>query len=224
MTDQNTDPILQVRQLLAEAKASIQSAEQILGENSELPGKKINLNAQARKEGSVSVDGENRVIEGIFDGQHMVGPDGKQYSVPANYASKSKLIEGDKLKLTITPDGAFIYKQIGPIDRVRVVGKLVRDDQTDEFQVVANGVPYRVLLASITYFKGEAGDDVVIMLPKDSQAKFAAVENIIKKVPGQEPVEAVQTEIVEGETGDILPNINADQVETPEVQDKIDEI
>ncbi|RJO59108.1 hypothetical protein C4546_03850 [Candidatus Parcubacteria bacterium] len=215
---------MQVRQLLAEAKASIQSAEFILGENSELPGKKINVNAQARKEGSVSVEGENRVIEGIFDGQHMVGPDGKQYSVPANYASKSKLVEGDKLKLTITPDGAFIYKQIGPIDRVRVVGKLVRDEQTDEFQVVANGAPYRVLLASITYFKGDAGDDVVILLPKDHQAKFAAVENIIKRVPGQEPVEAVAAEVVEGDSGEILLEVKAGEVETPETQDKIDEI
>lgn len=224
MTDQNTDPILQIRQLLAEAKASIQSAELILGENSELPGKKINVSAKARKEGSDSVEGENRVIEGIFDGQHMVGPDGKQYSVPANYASKSKLVEGDKLKLTITPDGSFIYKQIGPADRVRVVGRLVRDEQTDEFEVVANGAPYRVLLASITYFKGEAGDDVVILLPKDAQAKFAAVENVIKKVPGQEPVEAVPSESIEADSGEILPDVKSGEVETPETQDKIDEI
>ena len=36
--------------------------------------------------------------------QIMIGPDGKNYPVPANYASKSKLIEGDILKLTITPN------------------------------------------------------------------------------------------------------------------------
>ena len=46
---------------------------------------------------------EGKVIEGVFDGQIMIGPDGKNYPVPANYASKSKLIEGDILKLTITP-------------------------------------------------------------------------------------------------------------------------
>jgi hypothetical protein len=67
---------------------------------------------------------EGNIIEGVFDGENMIGPDGKQYSVPANYASKSKLIEGDILKLTITPNGTFVYKQIGPIERRRLVGVL----------------------------------------------------------------------------------------------------
>ena len=58
-----------------------------------------------------------KVIEGVFDGQNMVGSDGKTYPVPANYASKSKLVQGDILKLTIAEDGAFLYKQIGPIPR-----------------------------------------------------------------------------------------------------------
>lgn len=218
-TDQEIDPLAAIRQLLAEAKASIQSAEQILDNAAGTPGKHINIAAQARKSGSVSVDGDSRIIEGLFDGQHMVGPDGKQYSVPANYASKSKLVEGDKLKLTITGDGSFIYKQIGPVDRNRVVGKLVRDEQTDEFQVVAAGVVYKVLLASITYFKGESGDDVVILLPKDQQARFAAVENIIKHIPGQEAADAVTTDMPH----EVLPSVDGD-LETPESQDKIDEL
>ncbi len=122
-----------------------------------------------------------RVIEGAFDGQNMTAPDGKQYSVPANYASKSKLVEGDVLKLTITRDGSFIYKQIGPVERQRVIGRLVRDDVTGEFRVDASGKQYKVLLASVTYFKGEAGDEVVILLPQGSDARWAAVENVIKK-------------------------------------------
>ena len=67
---------------------------------------------------------EGKVIEGIFDGQIMIGPDGKNYPVPANYASKSKLVEGDIMKLTITDDGKFLYKQIGPVERRNVIGTL----------------------------------------------------------------------------------------------------
>ena len=70
---------------------------------------------------------EGIVIEGVFDGQIMIGADGKKYSVPANYASKSKLVEGDILKLTIDRQGNFIYKQIGPIERRRLIGSLVKD-------------------------------------------------------------------------------------------------
>jgi hypothetical protein len=137
-------------------------------------------NAIVDREGS-------KVIEGTFDGQNMTAPDGKQYSVPANYASKSKLVEGDVLKLTITRDGSFIYKQIGPIDRRRVVGKLIRDDVTGEYRVEAEGQSYRLLLASVTYFKGEAGDEVVILLPEGQPARWAAVENIIKNGAFDEP-------------------------------------
>ncbi|MFC1663407.1 hypothetical protein ACFL04_04600 [Patescibacteria group bacterium] len=123
-----------------------------------------------------------KVIEGIFDGQNMVGPDGKQYSVPANYASKSKLVEGDTLKLTITKDGSFVYKQIGPVERKRLVGELIKDKVTDEFQAKVDDRVYRLLLASITYFKGEEGDEVVLLAPKDIDSNWAAVENVIKKL------------------------------------------
>jgi hypothetical protein len=129
-----------------------------------------------------SIDPEGaKVIEGSFDGQNMLGPDGKQYSVPANYASKSKLVEGDVLKLTITRDGSFIYKQIGPIDRQRLIGQLSRDEVSGEYRVLADGHSYKVLLASITYFKGEPGDEVVVLVPAAGETRWAAVENIIKQ-------------------------------------------
>src|SRR3989338_7659848 len=64
-------------------------------------------------EGEILASGE-RVGEGTFTGEKMQGDDGKEYTVPANYASKSKLVHGDRLKLTITKSGSFIYKQIGP--------------------------------------------------------------------------------------------------------------
>jgi hypothetical protein len=124
--------------------------------------------------------GEARVIEGVFDGENMIGPDGKQYSVPANYASKSKLVEGDILKLTITATGTFVYKQIGPIERARVVGTLERST-AGEYLALADGKKWRLLTASVTYYKGESGDEIVILVPKNGESKWAAVENIVRK-------------------------------------------
>ncbi|MDD4271747.1 MAG: hypothetical protein PHF50_02990 [Patescibacteria group bacterium] len=124
--------------------------------------------------------GEARIIEGVFDGENMIGPDGKQYSVPANYASKSKLVEGDILKLTITANGTFIYKQIGPIERARVVGALERS-AAGEYFALADGKRWRLLTASVTYYKGESGDEVVILVPKNGESKWAAVENVVRK-------------------------------------------
>ena len=116
-----------------------------------------------------------KVIEGVFDGQSMIGPDGKTYPVPANYASKSKLVEGDILKLTIADGGNFLYKQIGPTPRKQVIGTLVQHD--GGYFVEVNGHEYRILLASITYFKANLGDQVSIIIPEDNpEATWAAVE------------------------------------------------
>jgi hypothetical protein len=124
---------------------------------------------------------EGKLLEGVFDGQHMIGSDGKQYLVPPNYASKSKLVEGDILKLTIAPNGTFLFKQIGPIERKRVMGILTKDEHTGDWKVVADSKKYNILTASVTFFKGNPGDDAVILVPKAAPSKWAAIENIIKR-------------------------------------------
>lgn len=133
---------------------------------------------------AVTVGGVGTIIEGVFDGRGMVGPDGKEYPIPPNYASKSKLVEGDMLKLTVTPTGAFVFKQIGPIERERLVGSLVHEMDIDEFSVVVGDKKYRVLKASVTYFHGADGDETVILVPKHSPSKWAAIENVIKRQTG----------------------------------------
>src|SRR5579884_2089773 len=170
-----------IAQMIDSAEKNIHSAKQLLREMMGAKGDGAAKTEKfAEKAQMLSVSEGGKIIEGVFDGQNMVGPDGKQYPVPANYASKSKLIEGDVLKLTIAEDGSFIYKQIGPMERHKVIGVLTKDDK-GEYKVVAEGKTYRVLLASITYFKAEPGDEVTVVVPKDHDATWAAVENIIKK-------------------------------------------
>lgn len=177
-----SNQLVLVRQLIEAARNNLDTAGQLLhtlAGGADLPSAPAPSHhgvgsVQRTEQGAV-------IIEGVFDGQNMVGPDGKLYSVPANYASKSKLVEGDLLKLTISPDGSFIYKQIGPVERERVVGVLSRDEQTDEFRVLAKGQLLRVLLASVTYYKADLGDEVVVLVPKGTASSWAAVENVIKK-------------------------------------------
>jgi len=185
MSKQNK--LSQINKLIESAHVSLENARQLLGtmlDHDAIDDNKSDAVKRAKEVGKMKVEGEEKIVEGIFDGQNMYGPDGKQYSIPANYASKSKLVCGDTLKLTIMPDGTFLYKQIGPVDRNRLVGVLAKDDTTDEYRVVVGDKAYKVLLASITYFKGEAGDEVVILVPRDKECEWAAVENIIK-IPGE---------------------------------------
>ena len=121
---------------------------------------------------------EGKVIEGSFDGQSMIGAGGKVYPVPANYASKSKLVAGDILKLTISNDGSFIYKQIGPVERKKCIGKLVVDN--GQYIAVVGDRKYKLLFASITYFKAKPGDELALVVPKDNEdCIWAAVEAVI---------------------------------------------
>lgn len=155
--------------LIQEAETNLAAAKEllisILGDNGSVITPRTNAND----------DVTGKVIEGVFDGQKMAGPDGKEYPVPANYASKSKLVEGDILKLTIADDGSFIYKQIGPVDRTQIIGTLTQHDGA--YYVEANGREYRILLASVTYFRINIGDQVTIIVPTDNQeATWAAVE------------------------------------------------
>jgi len=161
------------------AQGEVEKAEALMNEMA-APGGIPGGSAHEHATSPTAVPEGSRMIEGVFDGQHMMGADGKQYLVPQNYASKSKLVEGDIMKLSITPQGAFIYKQIGPIDRKRVVGKLTQDEQG--FWNVTDRVHHwRVLTASVSFFKGQDGDETVILIPGTTPSKWAAVENIIAR-------------------------------------------
>src|SRR3989344_2861320 len=150
----NLSNLALIAQMIDSAEKNIQSAKQLLREMMGGASVKSGFN-MSEKLGSLTVTEGGKVIEGVFDGQNMVGPDGKQYPVPANYASKSKLVVGDVLKLTIAEDGSFIYKQIGPVERRKILGSLVSDEK-GEYKVVAEGKPYKVLTASLTYFKSRS--------------------------------------------------------------------
>ena len=164
-------PEKQVKRL----RSLIQEAETNLAAAKELLISIIGDDGQVVTPKTSTEDVTGKVVEGVFDGQTMLGPDGKNYPIPANYASKSKLVEGDILKLTIADDGSFIYKQIGPVARKQVIGTLVQHDGV--YYVEANGREYRILLASVTFFRIEVGDQVTIIIPDDNpDATWAAVE------------------------------------------------
>lgn len=170
--NKNAEKIQALRDMIASAETTLQGAKSML---LQLEGKK----KVGRRRKVEETDAE-KVIEGTFDGQIMIGTDGKQYPVPANYASKSKLVKGDMMKLSITSDGSFIYKQIGPVARKMTIGTINQDADGNYF-VAAEGRAYRVLLASITYFKVEPGDEVTLVTPRDIDSEWGAIENVLQK-------------------------------------------
>lgn len=175
------DNLLRVQELIDSAMSSLKTANSLMKELTGVTdSSRERLTTRASSMG-MSAYGASaaKVVEGVFDGQNMVDSLGQTYPIPANYASKSKLVEGDGMKLSITDEGKFIYKQIAPIERKTMVGVLIQED--GQYKVLAEGKAYRLLLASVTFYRAEVGDQVTILIPKGIEANWGAVEAIIPK-------------------------------------------
>lgn len=197
-----------VKEMLDASEASLRSAKQILSDiiGDRAGGNKTDFAALAQQVPTLSDSqgtGAAKVIEGLFDGQGMIGKDGNSYPVPANYASKSKLVSGDVLKLTITEDGKFLYKQIKPVERTTVLGTLTKDD--GKYKVLANGKLYRVLLASVTYYRGSIGDQVSLILPEGLDTEWGTIEAIIPAVSSYRAPEESGSEAAPATSDDEAP-------------------
>jgi hypothetical protein len=162
-----------------------------------------------------------RVVEGVFDGEHMIGPEGKKYLVPPNYASKSKLVEGDILKLIIGADGDFTYKQISPIERKRLMGVLVYEPEIDHYFVQRGSRTWKLLRASVTYFNGQQGDEVIFSVPQESMSSWAAVENIIN---GGSATDYTDEKYNEDEAAYCADQFAEESIEVLEVDDEIEDL
>ena len=127
---------------------------------------------------------EEKQVEGIFDGKNMIAKNKNVYPVPANYASKSKLVPGDKLKLSVQSNGAFIFKQIELVPRKLITGRLILEGS--QYKVLADGGAFKVLYASVTFFRGNVGDHLTIIVPEKDASEWAAIENIL---PSDQKVE-----------------------------------
>src|SRR5690606_6664925 len=168
MSDLPEKQVKRLLSLIQEAETNLSAAQELLISIIGEDGRVV-----TPRSGGEEVSG--KVIEGVFDGQVMIGPDGKSYPVPANYASKSKLVEGDMLKLTIADDGSFIYKQIDPVERTQVIGTLVQHDGA--YYAESTSREYRRLLASVTDFRIMVADEVAVIIPANNPAAtWAAVD------------------------------------------------
>lgn len=192
------DSLILIQELLDNAQASIKTANAMLRELTGVadPSRERHVSNASRAPvtaGPVS----GRIIEGIFDGQNMVDSSGQSYPVPANYASKSKLVEGDGMKLTITDEGKFIYKQISPVDRRLGKGVLIQED--GQYKVLTEGRALRVLLASVTFYRAEVGDQITVLLPQTGEAQWAAIEAVIPKHLAEAAARDIVSSMSDGE-------------------------
>ncbi len=117
-------------------------------------------------------------FSGTFTGEVMMTEDGKLFPITMNYVSKSRIVEGDELKLRITRDGEFIYKQIKLVARRRFIGRFIGGGTVIEPKT---GNAYRVCTSSVAYYRLEIGDLVTLIVPAEGNAMWGAVDNVVQR-------------------------------------------
>ena len=129
------------------------------------------------------------VVEGYFDGENMLGDNGQNYTVPQNYASKTQLVIGDRMKWMLTVDRE-IFKLIGQAPRDRVIGTFSMEG--DHYVVVTEGFakPIKILKASATFAMKNLGlnfgDEVVVIIPKGVTPAWGAFSSVVKTLSESE--------------------------------------
>ncbi len=172
--------IIAIRDFIINAEKSIKWAKKLLIDVLKEEWLESLLTSEIDTSGLATYNSDdNKIIEWVFTWEVMLWSDGWTYPVPANYSSKSKLVQWDKLKLTIDATGRMTYKQIEPIAREIKTWLLVKDKT--KFQVVCNECTYDLLTAAVTHFKCEIWDKISVLVPAWKQATFAAIEALLPK-------------------------------------------
>ncbi len=125
---------------------------------------------------------EVKVIEWIYDGYFMVWSNDKNYPVPTNYASKTKLIPWDVLKLKIMKNWQLIYKVISQAQRKFIKATLSKTDDEKYTALTDEGKTYYLNHAAVTYFKAKPGDELSIIINEEEESNYAAIEALISSV------------------------------------------
>lgn len=173
----NESQIKAIRDAVLAAENSLRTAKHLL---TEMLGGDTKSHFQTSTDGlSQYTEDENTIVEGVFTGESMLGADGNTYPVPQNYASKSLLVQGSRLKAIIHTNGKITYKIIEEIPYETLLGIVTKSGE--RYQITTDTKSYNVLMAAITFHKCSLGDTVSIRIPKGKNATFAVIENLVPK-------------------------------------------
>ncbi|MGL4759446.1 MAG: hypothetical protein ACRCXZ_08980 [Patescibacteria group bacterium] len=161
-----------------------------------------NLLLQLTEEKGISSNNENmyknvsadesqalEVVEGYFDGENMIGDNGQIYTVPQNYASKTQLVIGDRMKWMLTPDRE-VFKLIGQASRERIIGTFSMENDNYVVHCEKFQKSIKILKASATFAMKNLGlnfgDEVVIIIPRGVTPTWGAFSSVVKTLSESE--------------------------------------
>lgn len=174
--------------LIEVAEKNLKTAKEILQGLTQDQGSKSNpsqlaMSAKPSTPRNREEEDAIEVVEGYFDGENVIGDNGQIYPVPQNYASKTQLVIGDRMKWIMTSTRE-IFKLIQPATRKRVTGTFTIEGENYVVLVDEYNTPIKILKASATYAMKNLGlnigDEVAIYVPQDATPTWGAFISVVK--------------------------------------------
>jgi hypothetical protein len=117
-------------------------------------------------------------VEGYFDGQYLVSDDGRKTEVPGNYAAKSRLVYGDRLKVFVEGERQ-VFKQITKAERKKIEGVLSKKE--GRWYLLAHEGTYRIADVAAEFNSAELNDKAYAFIPLGNlNVPYAALDFVIK--------------------------------------------
>lgn len=133
------------------------------------------LDEESKREGYRMLPG----VEGTFDGVHLVAADGTKHEVPANYAAKSRLVFGDRLKM-LEEGGKKVFKQIEKVERKRVSGVIAKKE--GKWFILSDSGSYKLSDIAAEYNNVALHDKAEVLIPASNMsAPYAALDKVLKE-------------------------------------------
>ncbi|MCX6783519.1 MAG: hypothetical protein NT141_00385 [candidate division WWE3 bacterium] len=159
-------------------------------------------------------------IIGKFDGTYLVTDDNQKFQVPENYASKSKLVYGDTLKMIEGAEGAT-FKQIERVKRTILSGILAKKD--GKFVVLTSDGSHNLIPAAVSFHHGQEGDEARVIVPEEHRnCSFATLDEIPTrdaefKIPAPKVEVEGEHEVKHEETKSVTSVSEITSINIPEV-------
>ncbi len=121
-----------------------------------------------------------KICHGLYDGVQFVSQEcdtltTMNYPVPLNYASKSLLVAGDRLKLMVSSQGKISYKLIKPTLRKHIKW-VVYKKEGEYIALWSDDQHYKLNTAAVVYYKCKIGDDVSLVINASESMPYATIE------------------------------------------------
>lgn len=141
------------------------------------------LQLEARKEALKDIPG----VEGTFDGKYLISDSNEKIEIPANYAAKSRIVYGDRLKM-YEENGTKMFKQVEKVSRKKLFA-IVSKKEGKFFALTEHG-DHELSPTAVEFNNIKVGEKVQVILPENNlKSPFATLDKSLDQEEVSKPKE-----------------------------------